>query len=130
MGCEFKSRTIYQFYESIMTKGSEAVKRTRKRLKLGMLEAFESKCGICGYQKYNGALELHHLDPAAKDFEFGKNTTRSFEFLCSEAEKCVCLCSNCHREVPYWDDRNTEGHSSFRPFQNNVQEIDDVRLAN
>lgn len=37
------------------------------------------KCCVCGYNKYLGALEFHHLNPNEKDFGISnKGYTRSF----------------------------------------------------
>lgn len=70
--------------------------RTVKRLK----EAFGSKCGICGYNKCLKALEFHHLDPSKKDFTLGSwRVVSKWSRLVEEVEKCVLICSNCHREV-------------------------------
>lgn len=56
------------------------------------------KCSKCGYNRYYGALDLHHLD--GKDFSFGRNLCKkSEEELIKEAKKCVILCANCHREL-------------------------------
>lgn len=59
-----------------------------------------SCCGVCGYDRCNGALEFHHLDPNEKDFGIShKGYTRSWEKVKTELDKCVMLCANCHREV-------------------------------
>ena len=56
-----------------------------------------AKCQRCGYDRYVGALEFHHRDPALKD----PNWSRSWSMprLKEELDKCDILCSNCHREV-------------------------------
>ncbi len=53
-------------------------------------------CERCGYNKCIGALEFHHLDPTIKDELVCRS--RSFEKAKKEMDKCVLLCSNCHRE--------------------------------
>ena len=59
-----------------------------------------SKCQICGYSKYAGALELHHINKSEKSFGIGdKGYTRSQEKVKEELDKCILLCANCHREV-------------------------------
>ena len=66
------------------------------------LEAVQSKggkCQCCGYDKYHGALEFHHLDPKEKDFDWRKTRQMSKTKLQDELDKCVLLCANCHREV-------------------------------
>ena len=58
------------------------------------------KCQVCGYNKYQGALELHHLKKEDKEFGIGdKGYTRSWEKVKTELDKCILLCANCHREV-------------------------------
>jgi hypothetical protein len=53
---------------------------------------------LCGYSRCDRALEFHHLDPKAKQFQITSHT-RSLARLRVEAGKCVLLCSNCHAEV-------------------------------
>tara|TARA_Y100000022_G_scaffold124448_2_gene107779 strand:+ start:6311 stop:6541 length:231 start_codon:yes stop_codon:yes gene_type:complete len=56
-------------------------------------------CSKCGYDNYIGALEFHHLDPTQKDFTIAKVKLTTFgEKVEKELDKCVLLCSNCHRE--------------------------------
>ena len=54
------------------------------------------KCEHCGYDKYRGALEFHHKDPTQKD-PTGLRAIKK-ERLFAEVDKCILLCSNCHRE--------------------------------
>jgi len=57
-------------------------------------------CINCGYNKYVGALDFHHLDPSKKDFEISRLKSLKFdERIKQELDKCVLLCSNCHREA-------------------------------
>lgn len=69
-------------------------------MKLMAIEYKGGKCLLCGYDKYRGALELHHVDPKTKSFALGhKGYTRSWQKVKEEIDKCVLLCANCHREV-------------------------------
>lgn len=54
-------------------------------------------CVLCGYDKHTAALEFHHLDPGEKDIMVSRMTTYSKDKIRAELEKCVVLCSNCHR---------------------------------
>ena len=63
-----------------------------------MIDYKGGKCQICGYNKCANALEFHHLDPTLKDFTISGGT-RSFNSLKSEVDKCILVCSNCHREI-------------------------------
>jgi hypothetical protein len=87
--------------EKNMSKSSEAVKKWRRKVKKALNSAFGSKCGICGYSRYYGALELHHLEPKDKKIAFGQHTANpaAWDKLVLEAKKCVLLCSTCHREL-------------------------------
>ena len=55
-------------------------------------------CTLCGYDRYIGSLEFHHLDPDAKEFDLARLHCTNFEKVKPELDKCVLLCSNCHRE--------------------------------
>lgn len=75
-----------------------AVAKRRRKIKILAVEYKGGKCQICGYSKYQGALDLHHLG----DKRFGladKGYTRSWEEVKAEIDKCILLCANCHREI-------------------------------
>jgi len=72
----------------------------RKRAKIKLVEYKGGKCKKCGYNKCVDALEFHHLDPNEKDFTIA-GKSYSFERLKSEADKCIMVCSNCHKEIHY-----------------------------
>ena len=78
----------------------KAVAKRRKKIKALAIEYKGGKCQVCGYNRYQGALELHHVNKDEKSFGIGdKGYTRSWEKVKSELDKCVLLCANCHREV-------------------------------
>lgn len=56
-------------------------------------------CQVCKYDKNLSALEFHHVDSYTKDVMLSRLQTASFKRLKAEAEKCVILCANCHREI-------------------------------
>ena len=77
----------------------EAVQKRRDKIKLLAIEYKGGKCIICNYNKCVQALEFHHLDPNEKEFGIAhKGITRSWEKTKIELDKCILLCSNCHRE--------------------------------
>jgi transposase len=72
----------------------------RREVKRMIVEEAGGACVICGYDRFPGALQFHHLDPATKSFALGlRGVTRSLERVRAEARKCVLLCANCHAEV-------------------------------
>lgn len=77
-----------------------AVTLRRRRLKELLVEYRGGKCIICGYNKCVWALDLHHIDDSTKEFGLSvRGLTRSWEKLKQEADKCVLVCANCHREI-------------------------------
>ena len=56
-------------------------------------------CIICKYNRSLSALEFHHLDPSKKDFAISKYVNIEFHKIKKELDKCILLCSNCHREI-------------------------------
>ena len=76
------------------------MQKRRDHIKLLALAYKGNKCQCCGYNKYAGALEFHHINPNEKDFGIStKGYTRSWENNKKELDKCVLVCSNCHREI-------------------------------
>lgn len=79
---------------------TEAVQKRREKLKVMAIAYKGGKCQICGYDRYVGALEFHHLDPTQKDFGISaKGYTRSWDKNKQELDKCILVCANCHREI-------------------------------
>lgn len=71
-----------------------------ERAKDLILEKKKAGCFNCGYNRYVGALEFHHIDPSTKSFSIGSNAAgKNLNEILEELAKCVLLCSNCHREV-------------------------------
>ena len=77
---------------------TEAVESWRKRKKKALVEYKGGKCQYCGYSKCIEALEFHHLDPNIKSFTIS-GKSKSFNSLKSEVDKCILVCSNCHKEI-------------------------------
>jgi hypothetical protein len=64
-------------------------------------------CSICGYNKWGKALHLHHKDRNTKKFGIANATNLgvSIETLKEEIDKCIILCSNCHTELHYLENK-------------------------
>ena len=77
---------------------SNTIARGRANRRL-YIEYMGGKCVICGYNRCDDALEFHH--PAEKDPNFRSIRYWGFEKAKKELDRCVLLCSNCHREVNY-----------------------------
>lgn len=95
-----KSSKIKRTEKEIKFNRVKAVQKRRKLIKENAVEYKGGCCEICGYNKYYGALEFHHLNPEEKDFSIGqKGYCRSWESVKNELDKCICVCSNCHKEI-------------------------------
>ena len=79
------------------------VKSQQRDFKQKCVDYKGGKCIKCGYNKCNAALDFHHLEPEHKDFSISHFNRRSWdenkELIISELDKCILLCSNCHREL-------------------------------
>lgn len=95
------SRICIYIYSSgkIKTYWSKVGKYTDKRKKI--LEKLKvNGCAICGYNKCTRALEFHHINPQDKSFSLIAWTMHKNPLLVAEElNKCILLCSNCHKEV-------------------------------
>lgn len=72
----------------------------RKRIKEQAIKHLGGKCVDCGIVDEPCVYDFHHLNPTQKDFSLGANT-KAFDSIIDELEKCVLLCSNCHRKRHY-----------------------------
>lgn len=78
----------------------QAVTKRRRVLKLKAVEKLGGKCMICGYNRYQGGLDFHHIDPNDKEFAIsGSGFSRSWARVEKEIKKCLLVCANCHREI-------------------------------
>ena len=71
----------------------------RRKIKERLVAYKGGKCEICGYNKCINALEFHHINPGEKDFTIGTFKVLSFQKCKQEVDKCMLVCSNCHREI-------------------------------
>ena len=77
-----------------------------RKLKRKMVELKGDCCSACGGKFPDVVYDFHHVDPSTKDFSIAKS--RNFEKIKKELEKCVMLCSNCHRIEHFHNDGQTE----------------------
>ena len=64
-----------------------------------LIEQMGGKCVSCGFDKYQSALQAHHLDPATKDKAFASIRGWSKQRILDEIQGCVLLCAFCHAAV-------------------------------
>ena len=72
----------------------------QKRFKQQCVNWKGGECVGCGYNKCNNALDFHHLGQDKKEFSIAHARLTSFnENIKRELDKCILVCSNCHREI-------------------------------
>jgi len=102
-------KSLVDFYQRRGKKGGsvycrpctneQAIERQRG-FKQKCVEYKGGECEECKYNTYIGALEFHHIDPLTKKFTLATRKLTSFsEEIKQELDKCLMLCSNCHREA-------------------------------
>ena len=103
------------------SKNSQNVINFVKRRKSNLIKVFHSKCCICGFDKFQEALEFHHVNPEEKSFGLTtQTTTKALSAQLEEMKKCVLVCANCHRGI----------HNGYLEIPQNWQELYDNEIAN
>jgi hypothetical protein len=77
------------------------IRNKRKQRKEWAVEYKGGKCSKCELTFHPAAYDFHHLDPNEKDFNPCNLLTCSIKRIKEELDKCVLLCSNCHRILHY-----------------------------
>ena len=76
--------------------------RHRRALKARLIDHLGGACCRCGFDGFAEALEFHHVDRSTKNprlrAEIGFRQLSADDAL-AEADKCILLCSNCHKGV-------------------------------
>lgn len=87
------------YYRCKRCRAAGVAKRRRTVKELLVMEA-GGACAICGYSRWLGALQFHHVEPGSKTFHLAQHGySRSLATSRAEMRKCVLLCANCHAEV-------------------------------
>lgn len=93
--CAVKENAVYRSKNR-----SEYNQKSKDRRHERKLRALEYKGGICVDCKqtvHHSAFDFHHIDPQTKHKDPGLMMSHSDEDLFKELDKCILLCSNCHR---------------------------------
>lgn len=68
----------------------------RKQIKLKLIEKLGGKCTMCNGVFHHAAFDFHHVRDKIRDVS-SMFLNCSEKEIFEEAEKCILLCSNCHR---------------------------------
>lgn len=85
-------------YENCKSCHNKVTYETKVKNKKRAVEYLGGKCSKCGYDKYIGCLDIHHLNPETKSPTFNRWRGWSWERVKVELDGCVLLCRNCHGE--------------------------------
>jgi hypothetical protein len=71
----------------------------QRMMKPKAVDYLGGKCEDCGLIQNNNSwlFDFHHKDPSIKEWDWGSRRTSNWEKMKVEIDKCVLLCSNCHR---------------------------------
>lgn len=83
--------------------GINGYKRNKRQEVQGFVRErkLELGCSECGYRKHHAALEWHHTDD---NKETNVSFCLSMGAAIREMEKCIVLCSNCHK-IHHWNSK-------------------------
>ena len=71
--------------------------KTEIQRQIRFIRSLKTPCIVCG-EAEPVAIDFHHIDPKTKEFNVTLHRSKAMEKIRAEAEKCICLCSNCHRK--------------------------------
>lgn len=76
--------------------------KKRKQFTADVGKYFNNTCYICGLKSFEYQLyDCHHVDPSQKDFSISSQWKKDWKEVLNELEKCIYICSNCHRRLHY-----------------------------
>jgi hypothetical protein len=89
------------------------VKVHRQKMKAKGVEYKGGKCQNCGYEKSIWAMDFHHKSKNEKTFNISRYSCLSWDRIRIELDKCILLCSNCHRELHHLEFENFNEYVSM-----------------
>jgi transcription elongation factor Elf1 len=92
-----KKRTLNNYYANKEHWNQTTKKNHRKRREKIQELKTNFSCKKCNEQRH-WLLDFHHIDPSKKDFQLSQGERYGWEKVQKEIDKCIVLCSNCHRD--------------------------------
>jgi len=81
---------------------TEGMKEGARKRKRAAVEQFGGTCYRCGGEFNSAVFDFHHKDPSTKETAIAvllQSLALEHPKVQMELEKCIMLCSNCHRTV-------------------------------
>lgn len=96
-----KKEEIKEYRKSYDEKNRAALTKyqnnKRLRIQLEVIEYLGGQCNHCNFSFPACVYDFHHVEPKEKKFLISTNLLRNKKSLWEELDKCILLCSNCHR---------------------------------
>ncbi len=73
-----------------------------RKVKIRMIEDKGGCCERCDLKlkdTHYSVFDFHHIDPKEKDPNFGRIKYQKWDIIKEEIDKCMLVCSNCHRII-------------------------------
>lgn len=90
-------------------------------------EKLQLKCQECD-ENHIACLEFYHLDPKEKEENISKMVKYSLKRIEKEKNKCIILCSNCHRKLHWDNDRVNKLKNKIKDLEIECKEFDYKRI--
>lgn len=95
----------------------------RRKNKQKIVDYLGGKCSNCGLVDEVCVYDLHHVNPEDKEVLVGELSMSKWEIIKEEVDKCILLCSNCHRK--FHKDNPGTRKNSVRHSTNNQRRQND-----
>ncbi len=100
------NRRYREKYKDRLRKQASDWQREKGRMnKLKAIEYLGGKCADCNNVFPPYIYDFHHLDSNEKENTIARIMGRKWENIVPELDKCVLLCSNCHRTRHHKDEQ-------------------------
>ena len=96
---ECHRKRCLKYYYNNKTKCRDSSKRKRNLIKQYINNIKQKGCSICG-EKDISCLDFHHINNKIRDVS-SLIQNENLNKVKLEIEKCIVLCSNCHRKLHY-----------------------------
>jgi len=92
---KWRKKHWHKIRDKVVKRNRELVLKHKQKL----VNYLGGKCSVCGYDKCLGALHFHHKNEKEKEFGISNYLLCNLKMLKKEADKCILICANCHREL-------------------------------
>ena len=106
-----KAKNDPEWYEN-RKKNRTTLRRSKKA---EFVQKFNSTCSKCKLTFPDYVFEFHHLDPETKEKTPSQLFMLSDEKIEAELQKCIMVCSNCHKIIHHED--NYKAHEKRKKYE-------------